>query len=74
MRLAIFTGIANLSTKQCVEEIGSVTMGSVEMRAKTLRDGGGISDTFWSMTDPAEMVDVSQPKPGKRGPCKKQAA
>ena len=28
----------------------------------------GISDTLWSMTDLAEMVDAVQPKPGKRGP------
>ncbi len=34
----------------------------------------GISDTLWSMTDLAEMVDAAQPKPGKRGQYKKQAA
>jgi hypothetical protein len=32
----------------------------------------GISDTLWSMIDLAEMVDASAPKPGKRGPYKKQ--
>lgn len=30
----------------------------------------GLSDTLWSMTDLAEMVDAAQPKPGPRGPYK----
>jgi IS1 family transposase len=34
----------------------------------------GVSDTLWSMTDLAEMVDAAAPKPGKRGPYKKHAA
>ena len=34
----------------------------------------GISDTLWSMTDVAEMIDAASPKPGKRGPYKKQIA
>jgi hypothetical protein len=34
----------------------------------------GVSDTLWSMTDLAEMVDAAQPKPGKRGPYRKRAA
>jgi IS1 family transposase len=33
-----------------------------------------ISDTLWSMTDLAEMIDATLPKPGARGPYKKQAA
>jgi hypothetical protein len=33
-----------------------------------------ISDTPWSMTELAEMVDATVPKPGKRGPYKKQGA
>ena len=28
----------------------------------------GLSETLWSVTDLAEMVDAVQPKPGKRGP------
>jgi hypothetical protein len=31
----------------------------------------GISNTLWSMTDLAEMLDATAPKPGKRGPYKK---
>ena len=31
-----------------------------------------ISDTLWSVTDIAEMVDAATPKPGKRGSYKKQ--
>jgi hypothetical protein len=34
----------------------------------------GFSDTLWSMTDLAEMVDAAMPKPSKRGPYKKRAA
>ena len=34
----------------------------------------GLSATLWSMTDLAEMVDAAAPKPGKRGPYKKQVA
>ena len=31
----------------------------------------GLSETLWSMTDLAEMVDAAAPKPGPRGPYKK---
>jgi hypothetical protein len=34
----------------------------------------GVSDTLWSMTDLAEMIDASMPKQRKRGPYKKQTA
>jgi hypothetical protein len=34
----------------------------------------GISDTLWSVTDPTEVVEAAAPKPGKRGPYKKQIA
>jgi hypothetical protein len=33
----------------------------------------GVS-TLWSMTDLAEMVDATLPKPGKRGPYKKRSS
>jgi len=33
-----------------------------------------VSDTLWSVTDLAEMVDASQPSPGKRGPHGKRVA
>ena len=33
----------------------------------------GVSDTLWSMTDLAEMVEASRSKPGLRGPYKKAA-
>ena len=32
----------------------------------------GISPTLWSMTDLAEMIDASLPKPGPRGPYEKR--
>jgi hypothetical protein len=34
----------------------------------------GLSDTLWSMTDLAEMIDASLPKSGKRGPYRKKFA
>ena len=30
----------------------------------------GISDTLWNVTDMAEMIDATLPKPGRRGPYK----
>jgi hypothetical protein len=33
----------------------------------------GLSETLWSMTALAEMIDASLPTPGKRGPYKKAA-
>lgn len=33
----------------------------------------GITDRLLSMSDLAEMVDAALPKPGKRGPYKKQS-
>ncbi|HZT34277.1 MAG TPA: hypothetical protein VFA15_00040 [Nitrososphaera sp.] len=33
----------------------------------------GLSKTLWSMTDMAEMIDTTLPKPGKRGPYKQAA-
>jgi hypothetical protein len=30
----------------------------------------GVSNTLWSMTDLASMIDISLPKPGKRGTCR----
>jgi hypothetical protein len=34
----------------------------------------GVSKTLWSMTDLAEMVDATMPKPGPRGPYKRAQA
>jgi hypothetical protein len=31
-----------------------------------------VSDTLWSMTDLADMVDAARSKPAKRGPYKKR--
>jgi hypothetical protein len=33
----------------------------------------GVTDKLWSVADLAEMVEASLPKPGPRGPYKKQA-
>ena len=34
----------------------------------------GLSDALWSITDLAEMIDASLPKPSARGPYKKATA
>jgi hypothetical protein len=34
----------------------------------------GVSQTLWSMTDLAEMVDADAPKAGPRGPYNKKSA
>jgi hypothetical protein len=34
----------------------------------------GVSETLWEMKDLAEMIDATLPKPGTRGPYKKEAA
>jgi hypothetical protein len=33
----------------------------------------GVSETLWSMTSLAEMIEAVLPKPGKRGPYNKQS-
>ncbi len=32
----------------------------------------GVTDRLWSMEDVAKLVEAREPKPGKRGPYKKQ--
>jgi len=34
----------------------------------------GLSDTLWSMTDLAEVVDAAAPRPGPLGPYKTKVA
>lgn len=34
----------------------------------------GVSDRLWSMEDVAALVETAAPKPGRRGPYKKQTA
>lgn len=31
----------------------------------------GVSDTLWDMSDIVELIDAAAPKPGRRGPYKK---
>jgi hypothetical protein len=44
------------------------------MRSMSCAMAAGLSDALWSMTDLAEIIDANLPKPGKRGPYKKQVA
>ena len=42
------------------------------MDRKSVAAGITGSDTLWPMTDLAEMIDATLPKPGPRGPYKKE--
>jgi hypothetical protein len=45
---------------------------------KTLRVtpamAAGVTDRLWEVSDIVAMLETSEPKPGKRGPCKKRPA
>ena len=44
------------------------TSGSVSTPAMA----AGVSDKLWSLEDIAERIEANRPKPGKRGPYKRQ--
>jgi IS1 family transposase len=83
MQMRRFTRLTNAFSKKFENHMHMVALYTVwynfVKQHKTLKGlspamAAGISDTLWSMTDLAEMVDSAQPKPGRRGPYKKQAA
>jgi hypothetical protein len=78
-----FTRLTNGFSKKFENHVWMVALYTVwynfVKQHKTLKGlspamAAGISDTLWSMTDLAEMVDAAQPKPGKRGPYRSQTA
>jgi len=83
MQMRRFTRLTNAFSKKFENHMHMVALYTVwynyVKQHKTLKGvspamQAGVSNTLWSMTDLAEMVDVAAPKPGKRGPYKKQAA
>ena len=81
MHMRRFTRLTNGFSKKFENHVWMVALYTVwynfVKQHKTLKGltpamAVGISDTLWSMTDLAEMVDASLPVPGKRGPYKKQ--
>jgi IS1 family transposase len=82
MQMRRFTRLTNAFSKKFENHMHMVALYTVwynyVKQHKTLKGvspamAAGISDTLWSITDLAEMVDASATKPGKRGPYKKTA-
>jgi len=82
MQMRRFTRLTNAFSKKFENHMHMVAIYTVwynyVKQHKSLKGispamASGISDTLWSVTDLAEMVDAAAPKPGTRGPYKKAA-
>jgi IS1 family transposase len=81
MQMRRFTRLTNAFSKKFENHIHMVALYTVwynyVKQHKSLKGlspamAAGISQTLWSVMDLAEMVDAAAPKPGARGPYKKQ--
>lgn len=81
MQMRRFTRLTNAFSKKFENHTHMVGLYTVwynfVKQHKTLKGispamAAGLSDTLWSMTDLAEMIEVSLPKPGKRGLYKRR--
>jgi IS1 family transposase len=81
MQMRHFTRLTNAFSKKFENHMHMVALYTVwynyVKQHKSLKGlspamAAGLSETLWSMEDLAEMVDATLPKPGKRGPYKKQ--
>ena len=81
MQMRRFTRLTNAFSKKFENHMHMVALYTVwynyVKQHKTLKGlspamASGLSETLWGMTDLAEMIDASLPKPGKRGPYKTQ--
>ena len=79
MQMRRFTRLTNAFSKKFENHMHMVALYTVwynfVKQHKSLKGlspamAAGLSDTLWSMTDLAEMIDLSLPKPGPRGPYK----
>jgi IS1 family transposase len=82
MQMRRFTRLTNAFSKKFENHMHMVALYTVwynfVKQHKTLKGispamAAGVSETLWSMTDLAEMVDAAAPMPGLRGPYKKRA-
>jgi len=82
MQMRRFTRLTNAFSKKFENHMHMVALYTVwynyVKQHKSLKGlspamAAGLSDTLWSVTDLAEMIDASLPQPGKRGPYRKQA-
>jgi hypothetical protein len=82
MHMRRFTRLTNAFSKKFENHMHMVALYTVwynyVKQHKSLKGlspamAAGVSDTLWSMTDLAEMIDATLPRPGKRGAYKKAA-
>lgn len=80
MQMRRFTRLTNAFSKKFENHMHMVALYTVwynyVRQHKSLKGlspamAAGLSDTLWSMTDLAQMIDATLPKPGPRGPYKK---
>src|ERR1700704_5346138 len=83
MQMRRFTRLTNAFSKKFENHMHMVALDMVWYNCvkqhKSLKGlspamAAGISQTLWSMTDLAEMIDASLPKPGPRGEYKPRIA
>jgi hypothetical protein len=83
MQMRRFTRLTNAFSKKFENHMHMVALYTVwynyVKQHKSLKGispamAAGISETLWSMTNLAELVDAAQPKPRKRGPYNKNIA
>ncbi|MER9047677.1 IS1 family transposase [Mesorhizobium sp. M0923] len=82
MQMRRFTRLTNAFSKKFENHVHMVALYTVWYNFirihKTLKTSpamaAGVSQTLWSMDDLCEKMDAVAPKPGKRGPYKKQTA
>lgn len=83
MQMRRFTRLTNAFSKKFENHMHMVALYAVwynyVKQHKSLKGlspamAAGLSATLWSMTDMAEMIDATLPKPGLRGPYEKRAA
>jgi hypothetical protein len=81
MQMRRFTRLTNAFSKKFENHMHMVALYTVwynyVKQHKSLKGlspamAAGLSDTLWSMTDVAEMIDASLPKAGKRGSYKQR--
>jgi hypothetical protein len=81
MQMRRFTRLTNAFSKKFENHMHMVALYTVWYNCvkqhKSLKDlspamAAGLSQTLWGMTDLAEMIDATLPKPGLRGPYEKR--
>jgi IS1 family transposase len=81
MQMRRFTRLTNAFSKKFENHMHMVALYTVwynyVKQHKSLKGlspamAAGLSDTLWSMTDLAKIIDARLPKPGPRGPYRKQ--